>query len=152
MSGASTNWTQRYLSQWRAGREHALRAAAQMISQYICPQTSDREFEIFEKSIDKDWRVICEYISPNRVITSARVTYDDEKEAMLVSIHCLCVVTWEKMYNKYHPEIGNDVYHDFMSAGEDSVFALVNLGLMEPLWGGGKWTSEGIDMLNGKLR
>jgi hypothetical protein len=129
-------------------------ALAMMVDQYlfVAEGLVEEEYRALRAAIRTDWRATLRYVSAERITTSSRAWESDEVEAMLVSIHCLAIISWNKLYNKYQPEREEDIHHDFMSAGEKAVEELSRYGLLERLSAGGKWTCAGIDMLNGKLR
>lgn len=151
---ATMKWSERYIEEWRATRDGVSEALAMMIGQYLfgaVPMTQE-EYHQLKSELRSDLETVRKHISADRITTSARTWESDEVEAMFVSLHCLAIICWDKLYNKYDPELEEDVVHDCMSAGEAAVHELVKYGLLAPLREGGKWTAAGIDMLNGKLR
>ena len=145
----SENWSQSHLQHWQSSKCDVYFAIAQMIHQY---SNTEVNFDTLNREIAEDWRTICKYISPTRITTSVRGYVNDDTESLLVSLHCLAIIVWDKIYDKFNTDLEHDVRHDFMNAGEAAVEQLVNFGLMRPLHGGGKWTSLGSHMLSGKLR
>jgi hypothetical protein len=147
-------WSERYIGEWRQSKGEVFDALSGMIGQFlfVAEPLTEAEWHALDSAIRTDWKVILQYVSAERIITSSRAWESDEVEAMLVSVHCLAIISWNKLYNKYQPEREEDVHHDFMSAGEKAVEELSRYGLLKHLRAGGKWTQAGIDMLNGKLR
>ena len=152
-----STWSSRYLDEWKNSKEEVLLALAYMINQYVFvrePLTQE-QYEAMRAEVLDDWRTIRRYISTDRITTSSRSHAGDETEALLVCLHCLAMITWDRLYNKFFPESEVDVIAD-VSAAEEAVAQLAKFGLMRDMLRsappGGKWTPEGIDMLNGKLR
>jgi hypothetical protein len=146
----SQRYSQRHIGEWKTAQNELLDAIAQMIGQYD-HSISNSAYEQLWLDIQADWRVILKYISADRITTSIQLKKSDDVEAMLVSLHCLAVISWEKLYNKFEPEAEEDVFAE-VSAAQAAVELLEKFGLMRKTSRGGKWTPEGIDMLNGKLR
>ena len=144
------DWSKRHFGNWKQYREDVLHANAKMIDQY-CNFDESRSAKEISILLNENWNVIREFVSADRITTSARPFQSDEIECMLVTTHCLCMMMWDKAYNKFYPEFDEDVIAD-VGAAEASVDVLERFDLMTRTHRGGKWTPEGIDMLNGKLR
>ena len=106
-----------------AFKDEVFDALAGMINQYlfVAKGLTEDEYRALHSAIRTDWKTTLQYVSPERITTSSRAWESDEVEAMLVSVHCLAIISWNKLYNKYQPEREEDIHHDFMSAGEKAV-------------------------------
>ena len=155
-------WSERFRDQWcdvpqegewTHSRDGVFYAVTMMINQYlfVAKPLSYPDYQALRCAIQGDWRVILKHVSAQRITTSSRAFESGEVEAMLVSVHCLAMITWMTVYNKFFPEKEEDVIAD-TSAAQEAVAQLVRFGLMRETGVGGKWTAAGIDMLNGKLR
>ncbi|WP_284124152.1 hypothetical protein [Parerythrobacter aestuarii] len=132
---------------WAAHKHEAYEAIVQMIDQYV---ESLKDTDPLLAAIEREPELLLTRFKMGEVATRTRLTLSGDKANWFTALHILARLADERL-NNFEQHNDQELWHDFMTAGEWAISELDRYGFVVASSSGGDWTKAGRAMVEGHL-